>query len=80
MSSFRQLAWFFQRHWKRYVFAISVLIIIDILLLLPPRIIGSLVDEIRNGLLTHKGLVMMVVIEKRKRFRQNLRRSIRHIL
>ncbi|ATO48927.1 ABC transporter transmembrane domain-containing protein [Brevibacillus laterosporus] len=62
MSSFRQLAWFFQRHWKRYVFAISVLIIIDILLLLPPRIIGSLVDEIRNGLLTHKGLVMMVGI------------------
>nr|WP_236871013.1 ABC transporter transmembrane domain-containing protein [Brevibacillus laterosporus] len=60
MSSFRQLAWFFQRHWKRYAFAISVLIFIDVLLLLPPRIIGSLVDEIRNGLLTQKGLLVMV--------------------
>jgi len=43
---FNQLSWYFYREWKRYLGAIFLLIIIAILQLLPPKIIGMLVDLI----------------------------------
>jgi len=43
---FNQLRWFFIREWKRYLGAIVLLIIISILQLLPPKIVGILIDLI----------------------------------
>jgi len=43
---FNQLRWFFLREWKRYLGAILLLIIIAILQLLPPKIVGILIDLI----------------------------------
>jgi len=43
---FNQLRWFFIREWKRYLGAIILLIIIAILQLLPPKIVGILIDLI----------------------------------
>ncbi|QCI25668.1 SmdA family multidrug ABC transporter permease/ATP-binding protein [Buchnera aphidicola (Sitobion avenae)] len=46
MKLFNQLRWFFLREWKRYLGAILLLIIIAILQLLPPKIVGILIDLI----------------------------------
>lgn len=46
MKLFNQLRWFFIREWKRYLGAILLLIIIAILQLLPPKIVGLLIDLI----------------------------------
>ncbi|WP_425619611.1 SmdA family multidrug ABC transporter permease/ATP-binding protein [Buchnera aphidicola] len=46
MKLFNQLRWFFRREWKRYLGAIILLIIIAILQLLPPKIVGFLIDLI----------------------------------
>lgn len=46
MKLFKQLRWFFKREWKRYLGAIILLIIIAILQLLPPKIVGILIDLI----------------------------------
>ncbi|ACL30273.1 SmdA family multidrug ABC transporter permease/ATP-binding protein [Buchnera aphidicola] len=46
MKLFNQLRWFFVREWKRYLGAILLLIIIATLQLLPPKIVGVLIDLI----------------------------------
>lgn len=46
MKLFNQLSWFFLREWKRYLGAILLLIIIAVLQLLPPKIVGILIDAI----------------------------------
>ncbi|CAL4326535.1 SmdA family multidrug ABC transporter permease/ATP-binding protein [Buchnera aphidicola] len=46
MKLFNQLKWFFTREWKRYSGAVLLLIIIAILQLLPPKIVGILIDLI----------------------------------
>ncbi|MDE5285306.1 MAG: ABC transporter transmembrane domain-containing protein, partial [Buchnera aphidicola] len=46
MQLFNQLKWYFKREWKRYLSAIILLIIIAILQLIPPKIIGALIDFI----------------------------------
>ncbi|WAI11664.1 MAG: SmdA family multidrug ABC transporter permease/ATP-binding protein [Buchnera aphidicola (Macrosiphum albifrons)] len=46
MKLFNQLRWFFVREWKRYLGAILLLIIIAVLQLLPPKIVGILIDLI----------------------------------
>jgi ATP-binding cassette subfamily B multidrug efflux pump len=57
-----RLSWFFRRYWKRYVFGIACLFLIDVLMLWPPRLIGETVDQIRNGSLTPSGLTETVLI------------------
>lgn len=51
-----QLGWFFKERKKQYIFGILMLIVVAVLQLLPPRIIGFVVDEIRLGELTPGGL------------------------
>lgn len=46
MKLFNQLKWFFTREWKRYSGAVLLLITIAILQLLPPKIVGILIDLI----------------------------------
>ncbi|MDR7318132.1 ABC transporter transmembrane domain-containing protein [Brevibacillus nitrificans] len=62
MRTLRQLSWFFKAHWKRYSFGIAFLFLIDILVLLPPRLIGNTVDSIRNSTLTNAELTKTVFI------------------
>ncbi|CAI8932717.1 ABC transporter family protein MdlA [Brevibacillus sp. IT-7CA2] len=62
MQTLRQLSWFFRAYWKRYVIGISVLFIIDVLMLWPPKLIGDTVDSIRNSSLTDADLTQTVVI------------------
>ncbi|WP_145518537.1 SmdA family multidrug ABC transporter permease/ATP-binding protein [Yersinia mollaretii] len=46
MRLFAQLGWYFRREWRRYVGAVLLLIIIAILQLLPPKLVGVIVDGI----------------------------------
>jgi ATP-binding cassette subfamily B protein len=62
VRTLRQLSWFFKAHWKRYAFGIAFLFLIDILVLLPPRLIGNTVDSIRNSTLTGTELTKTVFI------------------
>ncbi|PLR38080.1 MULTISPECIES: SmdA family multidrug ABC transporter permease/ATP-binding protein [Yersiniaceae] len=46
MRLFAQLGWYFRREWRRYLGAIALLVIIAILQLLPPKLVGVIVDGI----------------------------------
>ncbi len=62
MDTFRQLAWFFRMYWKRYTIGIALLLLIDVLLLVPPRLIGQTVDQMRTKALTPSGLGLTIVL------------------
>ncbi|MBK3495209.1 ATP-binding cassette domain-containing protein [Viridibacillus sp. YIM B01967] len=57
MKVFFELGWFFKERKKQYFMGISLLIIVAILQLVPPKIIGVVVDEIGAGNLTGGSLV-----------------------
>lgn len=52
MKVFLDLGWFFKERKKQYLIGILMLMFVAFLQLLPPKIIGFIVDEISNGTLT----------------------------
>lgn len=46
MRLFAQLSWYFGREWRRYLGAVFLLIIIAILQLVPPKLVGVIVDGV----------------------------------
>ena len=46
MRLFAQLSWYFRREWQRYLGAVLLLIIIAILQLIPPKVVGYVVDGV----------------------------------
>ncbi|MCW5197139.1 ABC transporter transmembrane domain-containing protein [Buchnera aphidicola] len=48
MKLFYQINWYFIKEWKRYIGSTILLIIISILQLLPPKLVGILIDSILN--------------------------------
>ena len=46
MRLFAQLSWYFRREWRRYVGAVSLLMVIAILQLIPPKIVEIVVDGV----------------------------------
>ncbi|MEA1065794.1 SmdA family multidrug ABC transporter permease/ATP-binding protein [Erwinia sp. HR93] len=57
MRLFTQLRWFFIREWRRYFGAVSLLVVIAILQLIPPRIVGLVVDDVAQG--DHTGRIIL---------------------
>ena len=55
-SVFGKLGWFFKEHWRRYAVAVSLLIIVSILDVIPPKIIGIAIDDIQFGQMTGERL------------------------
>ena len=49
MQLFAQLRWYFTREWRRYLGAVCLLIIIAILQLIPPRVVGIIVDGVTRN-------------------------------
>ncbi|PZE21696.1 ABC transporter ATP-binding protein [Paenibacillus xerothermodurans] len=47
-----KLGWFFQLEWKRYTIAISLLIIAGVIEIMPPKIVGDMMDRIQQGTLS----------------------------
>ncbi|WP_447871870.1 SmdA family multidrug ABC transporter permease/ATP-binding protein [Serratia fonticola] len=57
MRLFAQIGWYFRREWRRYLGAVVLLIAIAILQLLPPKLVGIIVDGITKDQMSNKVLL-----------------------
>lgn len=62
MRLFSQLKWYFLSEWRRYLGAVCFLIVIAILQLIPPRIVGVVVDGISKETMSRSQLVNYVLL------------------
>lgn len=46
MRLFAQLGWYFGQEWRRYLGAVALLVLIAMLQLIPPRLVGVIVDSV----------------------------------
>lgn len=60
MRLFAQLGWYFRREWRRYLGAVALLIIIAILQLIPPKVVGIVVDGVTRQHFTARQVWMWV--------------------
>lgn len=60
MRLFVQLSWYFRREWRRYLGAVALLIIIAILQLIPPKVVGIVVDGVSAQRFTTEQVLMWV--------------------
>ncbi|HDR2891282.1 TPA: SmdA family multidrug ABC transporter permease/ATP-binding protein [Enterobacter asburiae] len=60
MRLFAQLSWYFRREWRRYLGAVCLLIIIAILQLIPPKVVGYVVDGVTEQHYTTARVLMWV--------------------
>ena len=50
-SVLKKLGWFFRMHWKRYAVAITLLVLTGILDIIPPWLLGYVIDGINQNIL-----------------------------
>ncbi|MCS4486156.1 ABC transporter transmembrane domain-containing protein [Staphylococcus americanisciuri] len=62
MKVFRELSWFLKQERKRYIIAFTAMIVTTFCSLMPPKIIGLVIDHITNKTLTPRLLVMYLLI------------------
>ncbi|WJV55076.1 SmdA family multidrug ABC transporter permease/ATP-binding protein [Prodigiosinella aquatilis] len=62
MRLFTQLGWYFRREWKRYLSAVILLIIIAILQLLPPKVVGIIVDGVTQNTMSAAAITRWIGI------------------
>lgn len=62
MSIFKKLAWYFRLEWRRYLLGVLGLLLTAIIAIIPPRIIGNMVDSIHNRTMTGTLLVLDLLI------------------
>ncbi|PZE19775.1 ABC transporter ATP-binding protein [Paenibacillus xerothermodurans] len=62
MSFIRRLSWFFQQRWKNYAVAIALMTAVSSLSIIPPRMVGNVIDQIRTGTLDAQGLTQSVLL------------------
>ncbi|HEM7992785.1 TPA: SmdA family multidrug ABC transporter permease/ATP-binding protein [Citrobacter koseri] len=60
MRLFAQLSWYFRREWRRYLGAVALLIIIAVLQLIPPKVVGIVVDGVTAQHFTTDQVLMWV--------------------
>ncbi len=60
MRLFAQLGWYFRREWRRYLGAVALLIIIALLQLIPPKVVGYVVDGVTQGRYRPQDVMMWV--------------------
>ncbi|PPI87697.1 multidrug ABC transporter permease/ATP-binding protein [Candidatus Pantoea edessiphila] len=62
MRLFNKLSWYFIREWKRYIGAIILLIIIAIMQLLPPYVVGIVIDGVTYKHMSNEDICMWVIL------------------
>ncbi|KLU16860.1 MULTISPECIES: SmdA family multidrug ABC transporter permease/ATP-binding protein [Xenorhabdus] len=60
MRLFSQLSWYFIREWRRYLGAVIFLVLIAVLQLIPPHLVGIIVDGISSKTMTSRQLLMLL--------------------
>ena len=61
-SVLKKLGWFFKEYKTRYLIALILLIILNFVEVVPPALIGYVIDSINKGTLTHSSLLWTVGI------------------
>ena len=61
MDIIRKIGWFLKLEKKRYIVGILALSLVSVFNLIPPRVIGNVVDNIASGQLTNKYLLINLV-------------------
>jgi ATP-binding cassette subfamily B multidrug efflux pump len=61
LSVLGKLGWFFRLEWKRYAIAVPLLIIAGMIEVIPPKIVGDMIDHIQQGTLNW-GLVTQTLL------------------
>lgn len=61
MNFIVKLGWFFRQRWLHYAWAIVLMALVNVLNIIPPKIIGDVIDSIRLNELTAVGLTKTVV-------------------
>ncbi|MGG1677285.1 ABC transporter ATP-binding protein [Neobacillus sp. NRS-1170] len=67
-SVLKKLSWFFKENWQRYVIAVSLLILVGILDVLPPKLIGMAIDNIhlgemsKNKIFQYLGVLLLIML------------------
>lgn len=62
LAVMQKLGWFFKAEWKRYTIAISLLIFVGVLEIIPPMLVGKSIDAIQLGTLTWEEMLQTLVI------------------
>lgn len=60
-SIFGKLDWFFKHYWKRYIFAVIALMMASAIGLIPPKLIGYVIDQIQFESLTANLLLYIII-------------------
>ena len=58
MSIIQKLWWFFKLEKRRYLVGIVALVLVSVLNLIPPMVMGRVIDAITSGQLTHQDLLL----------------------
>jgi ATP-binding cassette subfamily B multidrug efflux pump len=61
LSVLQKLSWFFKMYWQRYTVAIVLLILAGFIDVIPPKLIGYAIDNIKSGDLTIGKLINVLV-------------------
>ncbi|MFP4973808.1 ABC transporter ATP-binding protein [Paenibacillus sp. CN-4] len=61
-SVLKNLGWFFSRERKRYLIGMTMLIVVGVLELGPPRLLGNAIDEIVRGSVTSASLIRYILL------------------
>ncbi|MGX7131524.1 ABC transporter ATP-binding protein [Enterococcus songbeiensis] len=62
MSIFRKLGWFFKQEKKSYIVGVTFLILVAVVQLVPPKVIGIIIDEIAEDNIHLNIIVFWVII------------------
>ena len=57
MGIFKKLGWYFKQEWRRYLLGVTFLLLVALVNLIPPKVIGDLVDAMSKSRLTSSHLV-----------------------
>ncbi|MGD7009607.1 ABC transporter ATP-binding protein [Metabacillus sp. 84] len=55
-----KLKWFFKKYWLRYTIAIILLQIVNVMEVIPPKLLGTVIDEIKAGTFSAQSLMVYI--------------------
>lgn len=62
MSIFRKLDWFFKKERKAYIIGVTALVLVALVQLIPPKVIGVIIDEIADRNIQMRVIIFWIVI------------------
>lgn len=60
-DAFKHISWFLKVEWRKYVWCALFLLVVSILPVFPAKILGMAIDEISNGTVTSRKLLLYVL-------------------